>query len=324
VAQFLANLEFYADPAGAGAILLNGSRVPLATPALFPVGSYPIQAPAAPGWRLASLTTSGNGLMIGSGLLSVENSGGVRATFVAHPIVVIESTDPACGPVAFESISEPNGSLVGTDLGGFPLAAPICADAVFEGWQTTGGVSVSALTQPNTTVTVTGNGTLEAVLARAAWITVQVVPSPEAGHVAWNGSSFYNGTHARQLVGSFPVQAVAAQGWSFVGWQTLGGVAEKSSVAVLSSNGTLVAQFVNTSSSTPPGNGGGPSSGTILGLTVGEWVGIFAGVVAAVVITVVIIRRRNRPNPAGEQTGDAGLGGAVDPDERASREEEPG
>jgi hypothetical protein len=324
VAQFLANLEFYADPAGAGAILLNGSRVPLATPALFPVGSYPIQALAAPGWRLASLTTSGNGLGVGNGSLSVENSGGVRATFAAHPTVVIESTDPACGPVAFESIPALNGSLVGTDLGSFPLAAPNCADAVFEGWRTSGGVNVSGLTQSNTTVTVTGNGTLEAVLARAAWVMVRVVPSAEAGHVAWNGSPFYNGTDARQLVGSFPVQAVAAQGWSFVGWQTSGGVAEGSSVAVLSSNGTLVAQFENLSNGTRTGSGGGAWSGTILGLTVGEWVGIVAGVVAAVVIIVVVIGRRNRRNPAGAPTGDAELGGAVDVDERASREEEPG
>jgi hypothetical protein len=324
VAHFLANLEFYDEPSGAGAILLNGSRVPLATPALFPVGSYQIQALAAPGWRLASLTTSGNGLGVGNGSLSVENSGGVRATFVAHPTVVIESTDPACGTVAFESIPESNGSLVGTDLGSFPLAAPNCADAVFEGWQTSGGVSVSGPTQSNTTVTVSGNGTLEAILARAAWITVQVVPSPEAGHVAWNGSSFYNGTHARQLVGSFPVQAVAAQGWSFVGWQTSGGVAEGSSVAVLSSNGTLVAQFENLSNGTRTGSGGGLWSGTILGLTVGEWVGIVAGVVAAVAIMVVVFRRRTRRSPPGDWSGDAELGGAVELDGTASREGEPG
>jgi hypothetical protein len=324
VAHFLANLEFYAEPSGAGVILLNESRVPLATPALFPVGSYPIQALAAPGWRLMSLTTSGNGLGVGNGSLSVENSGGVRATFAAHPTVVIESTDPACGPVAFESIPELNGSLVGTDLGSFPLAAPICSDAVFEGWLTSGGVSVSGPTQSNTTVTVSGNGTLEAILARAAWITVQVVPSPEAGHVAWNGTSFYNGTHARQLVGSFPIQAVAAQGWSFVGWQTSGGVAEGSSVAVLSSNGTLVAQFENLSNGTRTGSGGGPWSGTILGLTVGEWVGIVAGVVAAIVILVIVYRRRTRLSPAGDQSGDAELGGAVELDGTASREGEPG
>jgi hypothetical protein len=323
VAHFLASLEFYADPAGAGAILVNGSRAPLATPALFPVGSYPIQALSAPGWRLASLTTSGNGLGIGSGLLSVENSGGVLATFAAHPTVVIESTDPACGPVAFGSIPVLNGSLVGTDLGSFPLTAPNCADAVFEGWRTSGGVSVSGLTQSNTTVTVTGNGTLEAILARAAWITVQVVPSAEAGHVAWNGTPFYDGTHARQLVGSFPVQAVAEPGWSFVGWQTSGGIAERSSVAVLSSNGTLVAQFESLSNGSRTGSGGGLWSGAILGLTVGGWLGIVTGVVAAVVVMVVIIRRRNRRNPAGEPTGDAGLGGAVDLDESASREEEP-
>jgi len=321
VAHYLANIEFYTDPAGAGGILVNGSRVPLTTPALFPVGSYPIQALTAPGWRLASLTTSGNGLGIASGLLSVENSGGVRATYVAHPTVVIETTEPGCGPVAFASVSEPNGSLVGTDLGSFPLAAPSCADAVFVGWQTLGGVSVTARTQANTTALVTGNGTLEAVLARAAWVTVRVVPSAEAGHVAWNGSPFYNGTHARQLLGSFSIEAIPEPGWSFVGWQTSGGIAEGSSVAVLSSNGTLVAQFQNTSGTNPTQGGGG--AGTILGLTVGEWAVIVGGAVAAIAIVVFVLRRRNRQNPADEPGGKAEPEGEVESAEEMESLDEP-
>lgn len=323
VAHFLANIEFYADPAGAGAIAVNGSRVSLATPVLFPVGAYPIQALAAPGWRLASLTTSGNGLGIGNGLLSVENSGGVRATFAAHPSVVIETTDPECGQVAFESIPEPNGSLVGTDLGTFPVAAPSCTDSLFENWQSSGNVTVSAPTHSNTTVSVTGNGTLEAVLGRAAWLTVWIVPSAQAGYLEWNGSRLENGTHIHEFLGLYPIEAVAVAGWAFFGWETVGGVAERSSTAVLSSNGTLVAAFENTSSTTPTGGGGGPGSATILGLTVGEWAVVIAAAVVAVAIVAVLSRRQGRRNPAEEPTGNAELGGEVDPDEGAGQEEEP-
>jgi hypothetical protein len=199
VAHFLANLEFYAGPAGAGGIVVNGTRVPVNTPTLYQVASYAILTLAAPGWRLESLTTSGNGLSIANGLLSVESSGGVRATFAAYPNVVIETSDPACGPVSFDAISEPNGSLVGTNLGSFAVEAPDCADAEFVEWQTSGGLNVSAPTQSNTTVTVTGNGTLDAVLARAAWITVQASPSDDVGYIEWNGSRFDSGVPVRQL-----------------------------------------------------------------------------------------------------------------------------
>ncbi|MCI4356062.1 MAG: hypothetical protein L3K18_02810, partial [Thermoplasmata archaeon] len=124
VAHFLANIAFFAQPAGAGGILVNGTRVPSAATTPLPVGTYLIQGLAAPGWRLASLTTRGSGVSISNGLLSIVNSGSVFANFSAYPTVVIGTNDPTCGPVSFAGVSEPNGSLVGTDLGSFPLAAP--------------------------------------------------------------------------------------------------------------------------------------------------------------------------------------------------------
>jgi hypothetical protein len=311
VAHFLVDLEFYVEPPGAGGILVNATRVPLGALALYPTGTYAIEALGAPGWRLSSLATSGSGVEIVDGLLSANTSGWIAADFTAYPSLVISTSDPACGPVSFANISEPNGTLVGTDLGSFPIAAPSCTDGLFEKWQTSGGVNVSAPTRPTTTITVTGNGTLEALFLRTAWIQVEVEPSAAAGYINWNGSRFDNGSLAAQPLGRYPIEAVAAPGWAFVRWQTAGGVAEEASLAVLSSNGTLIAEFENTTTMPPTKGGGG--AGAYLGLTSDEWVIAVGGGIAAVAIVAALLRRRGRPRPGEEAPGEADPGKDVEP-----------
>jgi hypothetical protein len=290
--HFSANLQFYVEPAGVGAVLVNGSRVGTAGPSLTPVGSYPILALPAPGWRLSHYTVSGTGVSIANGILTVESSGWVLANFSAYPTVVVGTTVPTCGPVTWNGTTEMNGSLVATDLGTFPATAPSCDDALFERWQTSGNVSVSAPSRTNTTVTVTGNGTLEAVLGRAAWITIWVQPEAAAGSVEWNSTHLENGSRTEELLGRYPIQGVAVAGWQFYGWETIGGVNVSSAVAALASNGTLVAVFENTSGTTPTQGEGGA------GLTVAEWAGLAIGLAAAAVLAAIWMRRRGQRPPA--------------------------
>ena len=309
VAHFLADLEFFYGPFGGGGMLVDGTRVPSGVAALYPVGEHGFQAVVAPGWRLGHLTTSGPGVAVGGGLLSVASSGWVRGNFTAHPTVTVGTNLPACGAVVFGGNAEPNGSQVGTDRGVFAATAPSCWDAAFEGWLTSGNVSVSAPMGPSATVNVTGNGTLEALLAGTARLTVGVAPLSGAGYIEWNGSRLENGTQATLELGQYPIQAVAADGWTFVGWQTTGGVAAQSSVAVLSANGTLVAEFSNGSVAPPGHGGGGPGPSLILEL--GGAMGV------AVAILAVLLRRRGRRTPPGAPTGAGGADGTAD---RAERE----
>jgi hypothetical protein len=178
------------------------------------------------------------------------------------------------------------------------VSAPVCSEALFERWNGTGAVVVTDPTAANTTVTVTGNGTLNAIYGPAAWVTIGLSPSAAAGDISWNGTRPTNGSTFETLDGSYSVRAEAASGWGFVRWATTGGVTVVENTTSVASNGTIQAVFEPMSTSPSPSNSSGPTA--FLGLSLYEWGLVVVLLVVVGAIAGVWVYRREKHEPPTE------------------------
>ena len=286
-AEFLATVTFEIYPAIVGTIYFNGTPQVPNSPQDWPTQNYSLEALAAPGWRLVGFSSSG-GIQLGSGSVEVDASGVINASFVQFPTVALGTSLSSCPAVLFNGSSYASGSDSGFLLGNYTAEAPTCSDALFEHWTSSGAVTVVSPKSNNTTAYVTGNGTLTAVYGRAAWVNLTVQPSPDAGSISWNGTTFPNGSEFETLTGDYAAAAHAANGWHFLAWETQGGIKLVPGSFAISSNASLTADFqVNATS--PGGNQSGASA---FGLTLWEWGAVGAVLIGAIVLTVVLFRRR--------------------------------
>jgi galactose oxidase-like protein/List-Bact-rpt repeat protein len=291
-AHFSATVLFYSNPGGVGGVLLNDSRVALGTPLQFASQTYTIQSIAAPGWRFASFSVGGGIVLSGSNLV-VNYSGWVYANFIEYPSLNFSASPSACGPLSFNGSSYASGASAGFSLGMYAAAAPPCPNALFTHWRATGGVLVSAPDDANTSVRLTGNGTLAAFYGAAAQVRFEVIPSQAAGWILWNGTRVFNDSTIEVRLGNFSLAAEPAMGWKFVGWHLTGGLQATSLGVTLESNGTVSALF--DLAVVPPSQNGSTLWGSSwLGLTGGEWGLLIAAAVAGITGGLVIRGRKKR------------------------------
>jgi List-Bact-rpt repeat protein len=288
-AEFLATVTFEITPSFSGTIFFNGTPQVPSSPQDWPTQNYSLEELATPGWRFAAFSASG-GIQLAPGSAAVEASGVITASFVQFPTVTLETSLLSCSSLEFNDSSYASGSEPGFLLGSYSARAPVCSNALFEHWSTSGGVTVASPNSINTTANVTGNGTLTAVYGPAAWVNLTVQPSAAAGSIVWNGTPVPNGSYFETLTGDYSATAHPANGWHFLAWETQGGIRLVPGSFALSSNASLTADFqINATSP-----GGNQSGAGVLGLTTWEWVALGVVVVGALALTVVVVRRRRR------------------------------
>jgi hypothetical protein len=244
---------------------------------------------ASDGTYLATVpATGGNGTISfrvwarnnAGALVELPAAGAPPATVDRIPIPTVTVgilTSPAgCGGVSIGGGPYlGNGTNTSVLAGFYTVGERGCYPYRFQGWVTTGGVSVNGTT-PSAQLTAHANGTVEALFAYHRPLDrVVVVGAPSGcGTVTLNGTAYPAGTGTNVFLldaGSYSLSAQACTGKSFSGWT----VSNPANLSVLGNeltlhgNGTLLASFVSTTGSfrvqfeTDPASCGGVRLGNV-------------------------------------------------------------
>lgn len=161
------NLTFRIAPAGTGTIQFNYATLsaPSTLNGSVAIGSYSIKESPAPGYRFAGWNVSGP-VSVASGVLTVSGGGGVvQAKFRPSTYAVtFVSTSPGAVQVVLNGSSLASGSTLVIGKGTFNLSATPSPNVTFLGWEVSGKLAVGGPSALSTTVTVTGPGTLYALV----------------------------------------------------------------------------------------------------------------------------------------------------------------
>jgi YVTN family beta-propeller protein len=242
-----------------------------------------------------------------SGTVYVSNVWGssVSAVSVASvPSIVQFATRPAsCGAIVLNGTAET--SAISVPFGIYPVRAPSCYGYFFQGWSTSGGVTVADAASAATNVTIASNGTLVATFGLTVGATfavgIGVLPSACAGAVELAGSAWSQGDAVPLAPGTYPILAEACSGESFQAWETSGGVSIASQgpdggILTVEGNGTVNASYLPSPASSAPSSGSSGYSSTELVAFV--LAGVLGGLLVGVLVGVVLSGRRSRPPPA--------------------------
>jgi len=294
-ANWLASIVVYVNPSGAGSVEVNGSIVNVSQALEWIAGNYTLSVQASPGWRFGSYTTEG-GVVVLPDEVEVSAPGWLLVNFTAYPSIASNTSLSRCEGFELNGTLVSRGQSTAFLLGTYNISAPVCSDALFDRWNGSADAIVADPYAVSSTVTVTGNGSLDAIYESAAWVSFAVSPTSASGTIIWNGQTEPSGANQEVPLGNYSVRATTAQGWTFAHWIVTGGVVVNGSTATVESNGTLNASFTPAQTQPPPATGSGPA--TVLGLTTSEWglIGILIAAIA-VVATVVTLRRRRMSPP---------------------------
>ncbi|MCI4321538.1 MAG: hypothetical protein L3K05_04445 [Thermoplasmata archaeon] len=148
--------------------------------------------------------------------------------------VGVASSAPAFGVVDF--LSHQYGALTtvgGVSGGAYSLHAIGLSGAGFRHWTTTGSVAVAISTDPYTTLTVSGNGSVTAVFTTVPTTTMVTFRDAPLGFVGVDASMFLQGNGGTQRMvvnggslalppGIYAIQSYPAQGYNFTSWSGTG------------------------------------------------------------------------------------------------------
>ena len=190
------------SPANAGSITFNYQTYTGASTVNDSLanGSFLIRANPAVGYVLFDWSLSGP-VSIASGILTVAGRGGViTAHFISlgYPVsFVTGGSANAKANLSGQLLA--NGDAVGLGAGTYPLSAVIGPHVTFLRWIPTGSISVPSRTATNTTLTVSGAGTLFAVVD--AFSLIGVNSSKSIGEVGRpvTFTAVYQGTPPRSF-----------------------------------------------------------------------------------------------------------------------------
>jgi YVTN family beta-propeller protein len=214
--------------------------------------------------------------------------------------VAVSPTD--CGPAVLSGA--PASGPVVLASGTYGVRAPNCYNYAFQGWTTSGGVSVGSSSAGSTNVSVTGNGSLTAtytlVPGSTFGVVVEVAPALCGHVVTLGGASYDNASSIPVAPGEYPVTAGLCVDHMFSEWQTTGSLSlvvqgPLGALLTVVGNGTLVALFVPT-----PLGGTTPVSTTpaTTGYTGSEVAAfVVAGVLGGALGGLLFGRGRGRPPP---------------------------
>ena len=164
--------------------------------------------------------------------LKVTDANGLSATTGQGCTLQVVGT-----PVTFHTIPSTVGTItLGTqnytdgqtvDLPGgvtFPLSGSAPVGYLFNGWSSTGSVSLGSLVLPSTTLAVTGSSAATVTVSFVTRTAITFVSSPAGDASAEIGGMVYtSGQTVTASVGTpYPLLAQPDQGWVFVEWQVSG------------------------------------------------------------------------------------------------------
>jgi hypothetical protein len=162
---------------GPGNILFNGTEEASGSSVSLPAGLYPIAGAPGTGYVFLGWTSDSSDITTLNNSASTSLELGANGTLTLHEtlkgatssfsIGVATSPSSVGGDFTIEGIVYHAGASAPAPVGTFSLSFSVgssTAGYTFQSWQTTGGVSVASSTSASTQITVTGNGTLTAVL----------------------------------------------------------------------------------------------------------------------------------------------------------------
>jgi len=218
------------EPSNCGTIVVDGTPYPNGVTLQLVLGNHSVAFDACPGTALAAVRTSGGVAYDGpAGVLVVNASGAVVATFSPPIFHVLASASVLCDAVSLNGSLLPNGTVANELGGSYALEAGACPPFAFTSWATTGGVRVADAASTSTVLTVSGNGSVEAVYMLpppppgSARVYVYVAPA-ECGPVVVDGVYVANGSFADLTLGAHAATAPSCSAHDFVDWTFGGGV----------------------------------------------------------------------------------------------------
>jgi len=197
---------------------LNGSQ---ANPNNLPAGQYNLNAGTRAGYNFTGWTVSGSGSVSNNNAnttLTVNTNGtGVNVaanwTLITYPISLSNLHN------GWSLNGDGTDAVQNLAPGAYPLSAGVYPGYSFSGWTVNGSVTVDDPSNPNTTLHVTGTGS---VSGNWTLITYPVTINSNGGN-SWE----VNGNESDPDVlppGTYPISAGNKAGYTFAGWSVGGGV----------------------------------------------------------------------------------------------------
>lgn len=251
---FTVNLD--TDPANCGSITFSGQSYVNGQDTLVPNGNYPITASACAGDTFSAWQASG-GISIASGgsetsTAMVFGNGTLTAAFATTGSLfsISISTNPqSCGYVQISGANYIDGTDANLPSGSYKISGYACAGEMFQSWSVSGDVSVVSTSTNDTTLTVSGTGSLSLSFTQAVTYPVNIVTNPDnCGSVTIDGATTSGGQNAILEAGSYSLSANPCSGATFGSWGTSGGISVGSRTTSpttidVSSAGTLWVNF---------------------------------------------------------------------------------
>lgn len=232
------------NPSTCGRVMLNGSAYANNnTASLLDQLNYTLAvASACPqDASFAGWTFTGN-FSILSGTFTPMGNGTLVANFVpsasAYPIFFY-TAPTTCGGVLYRGAGYANGDNLSVLPGSYAISGDPCAHFGFRNFSTGGGVSVNG-----GTVTVTSSGWVRETNYHLTEITMATNPA-SCGAISFDGASYANGkvvvvqNNSTHTIGESP-----CPNYSFLGWNTSGGLHVFGNVLIANGSGTLLAVFI--------------------------------------------------------------------------------
>ncbi|MGB6873849.1 MAG: cohesin domain-containing protein, partial [Dehalococcoidia bacterium] len=168
--QPMRTITFYTDPTAGGTITFAGSTYSNGQTTTKTDGADPVSANPPSGYVFDHWSTSG-GVSVSnansqSTTATVSGTGSIKAWFTTGPqhTITFYTDPPAGGTITFDGTTYSNGQSTTRPDGSYPLYANPAPNCLFDYWSTTGGVSVPNPNSQSTTVTVSGDGSINARL----------------------------------------------------------------------------------------------------------------------------------------------------------------
>lgn len=285
---------------------VNGTVVPVPSLSNLALGSYALAAGTCSGEVFSSWNTGG-GVQVASTTsatttMTVAANGSIIAQYsAARPPpgavnVTVLVTPAACGPVALNGSLAASGTVVALLPGRYALLAGACAGFSFQGWQLTGGLSLTG-SGPGATLNVTADGSATATYAPTSpadfSVEFLVRPADCLGAVQVDGVTYSNGTTGRLSSGPHTLGAGSCSGFLFSAWSSSGGASIAGPTLTVTANGSVTAAFVPNLGGNPGGSGSNSSATPSLSNL--EWAAVGGLMGAAATALVFLAMRRRRP-----------------------------
>lgn len=265
----LVPLSFATGPTACGTVYLDGNGFTNGGSFSFGLspGVYNLTAVPCSGFSFSSWnfgTSSGLSVknrLAAETLLTMTTGGTITANFTSAAKYTIHlNTNPAnCGDIEFNGAVYANGATTVVPAGTYSITALPCSNfnpgnGFGDAWGTGGagnGISVASPNLPSTTVTISGNGTLQILFSSFDIFALGISTGPTtcgtiyvAGYGFANGNTFYDISPGEYNITAVPCGGYTFSQWSYSAPISVGKASASSTTMNVSGPATLGAFFI--------------------------------------------------------------------------------